>query len=104
MSNLSEIFHKLKKNSERYSHCLHRSSKLKFPLSYQISIKPEFSGQTLEKYIFHENPFIESRVDQCGRDGRTDRQRERQTDRQTDMTKPTVAFRNFSKAPIKGKK
>jgi hypothetical protein len=41
---------------------------------------------------FHENPSGESRVVPCGR-------ADRQTDRQTDMTKLTVAFRNFAKAP-----
>jgi hypothetical protein len=34
-------------------------------------------------------------------DGRTDGQTDRQTDRQTDMTKLTVTFRNFAKAPNK---
>jgi hypothetical protein len=53
--------------------------------------KLEFSQQIFEKYIdikFHENPSSKSRVVSRGRkDGRTD------------MTKLTVAFGNFAKAP-----
>jgi hypothetical protein len=58
---------------------------------YQISIKPEFSRQTFEKYSnmkFHENPSIGRRVVHA--DGRRGRQ--------TDMTKLIVTFRNFANA------
>jgi hypothetical protein len=60
--------------------------------SWQILMKPEYSGQICEKYSnikFHENSSSGSWVVSCGR---TDRQ----TDRQTDMTKLIVAFRNFA--------
>jgi hypothetical protein len=66
-----------------------------YSLLYQISIKPEFSRQTFEKYSnmkFHENPSIGRRVVHA--DGR----RGRQIDRQTDMTKLIATFRNFANA------
>jgi len=50
-------------------------------------MKLELSRRTLGKYrniLFHEDPSIGKRVVPCGR---------------TDMTKLTVAFRNFAKAP-----
>jgi hypothetical protein len=60
-----------------------------------VLMKLEFSRRIFEKYSnmkFHENPFRWSRVVQCGRtDGRTDRQ--------TDLTKLTISFSNFAKAP-----
>jgi len=55
------------------------------------SMNLEFSQQIFEKYPNikrHDNPSTGSRVIPCG-----------QTDGQTDMTKLTVAFRHFVKAP-----
>jgi hypothetical protein len=59
--------------------------------SCPILMKIEFSRNIFEKYInikFHENPSSWSRVVPCGR-----------TNGQTDITKLTVAFRSFAKAP-----
>ena len=60
-------------------------------------MKLEFSRQIFEKISnirFYENPFIGSRVVQCGR---TDWY----TDIKTEATKVTVSSRKFGKAPQK---
>ena len=59
-------------------------------------MKFELSRQIFEKSSnvkFHENPSSGSRVVPCG-----------QMDRQTHMTKLTVAFRTFAKAPDNNRK
>jgi hypothetical protein len=56
-------------------------------------MKLKFSPKIFEKYSntkFHENPPVG--IEMCHADG------------QTDMTKLTVAFHNFAKAPEDGKK
>jgi len=54
-------------------------------------MKFDFCRQSFEKYlkvIFHENLSSGNQFVQCG-----------QKDEETDVTKPIVAFRNFSKVP-----
>jgi len=56
-------------------------------------VKVEFYQQIFDKYssiMFHKNPSSVSRVVLCGL-----------TDGQKDMTKLTVAYRDFMKAPKK---
>ena len=63
--------------------------------SCQVLMNFNFRDSIFEKYSnkkFGENPSSGSRIVP---DGRADRQ----TDRHTDMTKLTVDFRNFVKAP-----
>jgi hypothetical protein len=63
--------------------------------SCQILMKLEFTRQIFGKYsniTYHETPSSWSGVFPCG-------QTYRWTDVETDMAKPTVAFRNFAKAP-----
>ena len=88
-----------KKNSARYDQeCISvftQSSRY----SCQILMELEFSRQIFERHSnikFHENPSSGS---PAATFGRTDRY----TERQADMTKLTVAFRNFPKAPKNGK-
>jgi hypothetical protein len=72
---------------------------VKYRYSCQILKKFEFFRQSFEEYSnmnFHENPSSGSRVVPCGQ---TDRQTDERTERQGDMTKLTVTFRNFAKAP-----
>ena len=64
---------------------------VKYPLFLSDFNELEFSGQIFEKYSdikFNEIPSSGSRVVPTG-----------QTDRQATMTKLTVPFRNFAKAP-----
>jgi len=87
-----------KKNWARYDKNVYWSScKVQYRYSCHILMKFELSRQIFEKYSnmkFHENLSNGNKPFPCGRlDGWTN------TDRQSDMTKLTVSFRNFAKAP-----
>jgi hypothetical protein len=87
---LSEIFPNFKKNSAAYYYKFKYFHMSSTHYSSHILIKLEPFRQIFEKnnIRFYKNPFFGSRVVWCGH-----------KDGQTDMTKLTVAFRNFAKAP-----
>ena len=76
-----------KKNWMRYDQKLYRSS-CKVPvilvwIQWKFTFLDRFSRNT-QNITFHENPYIGSRVVQCGR---------------ADMMMPIAVFRNFANAP-----
>ena len=86
-TNLSVTFSILRRTEQSTIKNLYAPSYKPTRYSYQILMKPEFSGHIFQKYStrFLENPSSEHRVAPCGRtDGQMDRRTDGQMDRWTD--------------------